>query len=164
MLHPKSKGKILLNSTNPFEHPLIYANYFDDPEDLETTIRGLKQYSLKIGDTNAVKSKGFEHVWLDLDACSTCDKTSDEFLRCWSRELTGSFYHPTSTAKMGPDNDETAVVNSELKVRKVEKLRVIDASIMPAVIRGNTQAATIMIGEKGADMIKQSWLQNHTEL
>lgn len=164
LLHPKSKGKILLKSTDPFEHPLIYANYFNEPDDLETVLRSLKQHGLKYGETKTLKGVGFEHVWLDLDACSKYDKSSDEFLKCWVSEMTMSVYHPTSTAKMGPDNDETAVVNNELKVRKVENIRVIDASIMPGVIRGNTHAPTVMIGEKGADMIMQSWLQHHTEL
>lgn len=164
LLRPKSKGKILLQSTDPFEHPLIYANYFHEPEDLETIMRSFKQHGLKIGETKTMKGVGFEQVWLDLDACRKYDKNSDEFLKCWSSELTTSLYHPTSTAKMGPDNDETAVVNSELKVRKVKNLRVIDASIMPDIVRGNTHAPTVMIGEKGADMIKQSWLQRHTEL
>lgn len=164
LLHPKSKGKILLKNTDPFEHPLIYANYFNKPDDLETIIRSLKQHGLKLGETKTLKGVGFEPVWLDLDACSKYDKNSDEFLKCWVTELTTSLYHPTSTAKMGPDNDETAVVNNELKVRKVKNLRVMDASIMPAVVRGNTHAPTVMIGEKGADMIKQTWLQHHTEL
>ncbi|KAI5642809.1 GMC oxidoreductase domain-containing protein [Phthorimaea operculella] len=158
LLHPKSRGKIELKSTNPFEKPRIYANYFEDPEDMETIIRAFRQHSLKLGDTDAFKSVGFELNWIELDACKQFDKNTDEFLRCWIVQSTDTIHHHTSTAKMGPDADETAVVNPELKVRKVDRLRVIDSSIMPIVTRGNTNAPTIMIGEKGADMIKKFWL------
>ncbi|KAI5636589.1 GMC oxidoreductase domain-containing protein [Phthorimaea operculella] len=158
LLHPKSRGKIELKSTDPFEAPKIIANFFEEPEDIATMIRGIKQYALKLGDTDALKSQGFQLQWLDIDNCNNFDKNSDEFLQCWLEHNTVSLYHQTSTVKMGPESDETAVVNHELKVRNVDRLRVIDASIMPVITRGNTNAATIMIGEKGADLIKSSWL------
>lgn len=164
LLKPKSVGKIVLKSKNPKDYPLIYANYFEDDEDLKTVLRGIKQHALKLGETPAFKNNGYKIEWLGLDACKKYDTNTDEFLECWSREMTTSLYHPTSTARMGPDSDETAVVDSELKVKKVKGLRVIDASIMPAIVRGNTNAPTIMIGEKGADMIKKFWSENHTEL
>ncbi|KAJ2949948.1 hypothetical protein O0L34_g11273 [Tuta absoluta] len=158
LLHPKSRGRIELKSTDPFEKPRIYANYFEDSEDMDTMIRAIKQHALKLGDTDAFKSVGFKLDWIELDACKQFDKNTDEFIKCWIVQGTVSLHHHTSTAKMGPDNDDTAVVNPELKVRKVERLRVVDASIMPAVTRGNTHAPTMMIGEKGADMIKKFWL------
>ncbi|KAI5631119.1 GMC oxidoreductase domain-containing protein [Phthorimaea operculella] len=158
LLHPKSRGKVELKSTDPFEAPKIIANFFEEPEDIATMLRGIKQYALKLGDTDALKSQGFKLQWLDLDDCKNFDKNSDEFLQCWLEHNTVSLYHQTSTAKMGPDSDETAVVNHELKVRNVDRLRVIDASIMPVITRGNTNAPSIMIGEKGADLIKSSWL------
>lgn len=164
LLKPKSRGKIILRSKNPFEYPLIYANYFDDPEDMQTVIRGIKQYALKLGETKAFQDVGFKHEWLDVDACKDYKKESDDYLDCIVRELTFSLYHPSSTVKMGPDNDKTAVVDPELRVRKVQGLRVADASIMPSVVRGNTNAPCIMIGEKAADMIKNYWLSQHTEL
>ncbi|CAB3220561.1 unnamed protein product [Arctia plantaginis] len=165
VLYPKSKGKILLASKNPFEKPLIYADYFKDPEDLACMVRAMKQHSLKLGDTKTFKSAGLNLDWVELDACKDIEKASDEYLECIARELTFSLYHPTSTVKMGPENDVTSVVDPELKVRKVNGLRVIDASIMPNIVRGNTNAASMMIGEKGADMIKHSWLnKEHTEL
>ncbi|XP_004928918.1 glucose dehydrogenase [FAD, quinone] [Bombyx mori] len=163
LLKPKSKGKIILKSKNPFEYPLIYANYFDDPEDMKTLLRGITQYVFKLAATDSFKASGLQLDWLKLEACEKYNTESNEFLDCYSREMTISLYHPTSTVKMGPDSDSSAVVNSELKVRKVQKLRVIDASIMPDVLRGNTNAPTIMIGEKGADLIKEFWLK-HTEL
>ncbi|KAJ2942841.1 hypothetical protein O0L34_g15030 [Tuta absoluta] len=158
LLRPKSRGKVELKSTDPFEAPKIYANFFEDPEDMATMIRGIKKYALKLGGTDAIKSQGFKLQWLELDACKNFDKSSDEFLQCWVEQNTVSLYHQTSTTKMGPDSDETAVVNHELKVRSVDRLRVVDAGIMPDITRGNTNAPTIMIGEKGADLIKKSWL------
>lgn len=164
LLKPKSKGKIILKSKNPFDHPLIYANYFDHPEDIETVIKGIQQHALKLGKTKAFQELGFTLEWLDIDACRQYDKESAKFLDCMVRELTFSLYHPTSTVKMGPDTDNTAVVDHELRVRNVKGIRVVDASIMPSVVRGNTNAPCIMIGEKGADMIKNYWLKKHTEL
>ncbi|KAJ8713014.1 hypothetical protein PYW08_008318 [Mythimna loreyi] len=164
LLHPKSKGKIILNSKNPMEHPLIYANYFKESEDLETILRAMRQFTLKLGSTKAFKEAGLELQWLDIEACNGFEVASDEHLECISREVTFSLYHPTSTVKMGPKSDKEAVVDPELKVRGITGLRVIDASIMPFVVRGNTNAPTIMIGEKGADMIKNTWLNKHSEL
>ncbi|KAI5643256.1 GMC oxidoreductase domain-containing protein [Phthorimaea operculella] len=158
LLRPKSRGKIELKSTNPFDKPVIHANYYDDPEDIATLIRSVKQHALKLGETDALISAGFKLQWLELDDCKGLDKDTDEFLECWIEHGSVTMYHPTSTAKMGSDDDDTAVVNPELKVRNVERLRVIDASIMPTITRGNTNAATMMIGEKGADIIKEFWL------
>lgn len=163
LLKPKSRGKILLKSKSPFDHPLIYANYFDDNEDMLYIKTAFRKHVLKLGDTNSFKDFGFQLSWIDLEACKSFDKGSDEFLDCYSRHVTFSLYHPTSTCKMGPESDKTSVVDHELKVHGVESLRVIDASIMPYVVRGNTNAPTIMIGEKGADMIKNFWLEETAE-
>lgn len=165
LLRPKSKGKIVLKSKNPFEYPLIYANYFDDDEDINTIIKAFKHHVLRFGDTNSFKDFGFKLDWIDIEACNQFDKNSDEFLECYTREMTFSLYHPTSTCKMGPTCDETAVVDHELRVKGIKGLRVVDASIMPSIVRGNTNGPTIMIGEKGADMIKAFWLDKiHAEL
>lgn len=91
------------------------------------------------------------------------EKTSDQHLECIARELTFTMYHPVGTARMGPTDDKNSVVNPDLKVKGFDNLRVIDASVMPSITSGNTNAPTIMIAEKGADMIKNEWLKKRCE-
>ena len=85
--------------------------------------------------------------------CSSHKPWSDEYFKCVVQNNVGTVYHPIGTCKMGSSNDPMAVVDPELRVLGANNLRVIDASIMPKIVGGNTNAATVMIGEKGADMI-----------
>uniref|UniRef100_T1K714 Glucose-methanol-choline oxidoreductase C-terminal domain-containing protein n=3 Tax=Tetranychus urticae TaxID=32264 RepID=T1K714_TETUR len=86
--------------------------------------------------------------------CEKHKPYSDPFFECITRSFTATIYHPVGTAKMGPADDPLAVVDPELRVHGVKRLRVIDGSIMPKIVSGNTNAPIIMIGEKGADLIK----------
>ena len=85
--------------------------------------------------------------------CKSHEPWSEEFFKCVVQNNVFTVYHPVGTCKMGPSNDTMAVVDSSLRVLGVQNLRVIDASVMPKIVGGNTNAATVMIGEKGADMI-----------
>jgi len=170
LLNPKSAGSILLRSSDPADKPKIYANYLDYQEDVDTLMRGirLKQEFLK---TKALKNEEAEILQINIPGCVNYEYDTDEYWECYTRHMTNTVYHPTSTAKMGPKDDELAVVNPRLKVYGINGLRVADASIMPFVVSANTNAATMKIGEKAADMIKEDWgyktvseAEKHSEL
>lgn len=154
LINPKSMGTIQLRSTNPLDRPIIQANYFDESEDEQTVLRGVRLIQ-KFLATNAFKLHEFEEIPLNIPECGAFG--TDIYYKCYVRHMTGTLFHPVGTAKMGPDTDRTSVVDSRLKVKGVKGLRVADASIMPKIVSGNTNAATMMIGEKAADFIKEDY-------
>lgn len=164
LLNPKSVGKIELRSNNPFEMPKIFANYLDEQEDIDTVLRGIR-IKQKFVTTKNFQMHEAEEVKINIPGCSEIEFDSDEYWVCYIRHMSTTLYHPVGTAKMGPDSDKEAVVDSQLRVKGIKGLRVADASIMPKIISGNTNAPTVMIGEKAADFIKEEWAAlKHTEL
>lgn len=156
----KSRGKVLLDPENPTGKPLVYANYLDNEEDLDLLVKAAKIF-LALEDTEAFKSRGASFLKTPLPACKNFEWGTDEYLRCAAKAYTSSNYHPVGSCKMGPEEDCTAVVDPRLKVHGIDSLRVVDASIMPVITRGNTNAPSMMIGEKGAAMILEDWLTGH---
>jgi choline dehydrogenase len=145
LIHPKSRGCIQLRSADPLAAPLIQPQYLSDPEDLEILLAGFK-LARRIGDARAFDAYRKDEYLPGKFAQD--DEAICEHIRNYSETL----YHPVGTCKMG--SGELAVVDSLLRVRGVEGLRVVDASIMPEIVGGNTNAPVIMIAEKAADLIK----------
>jgi choline dehydrogenase len=154
LLHPYSRGEIRLRSSNPLDAPSIRANYYADSRDMDVMLEGTK-LARALAATKAFA--GYRGAELHPGPAAK----DDDDLRAHISKFTETLYHPVGTCKMG--HDAAAVVDSELRVHGVEGLRVVDASIMPDVIGGNTNAPTIMIAEKAADMIKNGSSRRQTE-
>ncbi len=148
-LRPESRGTVTLKSADPFDSPAIDPAFLADRRDLETMIRGAR---LTREIMNAPAMERYRHKEL----FGTDTATSDEDWEAHIRQRADTIYHPVGTCKMG--FDEMAVVDPELRVHGIDGLRVIDASVMPNLVSGNTNAPTVMIAEKAADLIKASHL------
>lgn len=162
MLRPKSRGYIKLASKNPLRYPLLYHNYLTHPDDVNVLREGVKA-AVAVGETQAMKRFGARYWSKALPNCKHLTLFTDEYWNCYIRQYTMTIYHMSGTAKMGPPSDPWAVVDPQLRVYGVPGLRVIDASIMPTITNGNIHAPVVMIGEKGADLIKQLWLTPSTK-
>ena len=144
VLRPKSAGAVTLRSRNPLTAPLIDPAFFAHPDDLETMVRGFR-IARAISESPLLDAVRGRELF-------TAGVRTDAEIRDVLRRRSDTIYHPVGTCRMGVDG--MAVVDPQLNVRGVAGLRVADASIMPTLIGGNTNAPTIMIGEKAADMIK----------
>ncbi len=142
-LRPESAGTIRLKSKNPQDHPLIDANYLAERRDLDTLIAGVKM------GREIFAQSGLDPYRADEFQPGSVARTDAE-LEQWVRAKCETIYHPVGTCRMGPDNDAMAVVDNQCRVRGLEGLRVVDASVMPTLVGGNTNAPTIMIAERVA--------------
>ena len=143
-LRPESRGFVRIKSSDPGVPPAIQPRYLSAPADRNCAVDGLKLM-------RRIMNEPVMRRYIAEERAPGEHCTSDADLLAFARETGTTVYHPTSTCRMG--SDPAAVVDERLRVRGFERLRVIDASIMPTVVSGNTNAATVMIGEKGADMI-----------
>ena len=143
-LRPESKGRIDIVSPDPKAYPEIHPNYLSTVKDQQTAIDSLK-FTRKLVNTSAMKP------FVVREHLPGPDVESDEDLLDCARNIAQTIYHPTSTCRMG--SDENSVVDERLRVHGIKCLRIADASIMPSIVSGNTNAPAIMIGEKAADMI-----------
>jgi glucose dehydrogenase (acceptor) len=156
LFHPKSVGYLELKSSNPFHWPKFYHNFFKNADDVEAMLEGIKA-TLKLLQTPQFQSVGARVYSVPLPNCAHIHFGTDDYWRCSIRTLSSSLHHQTSTCKMGPITDRTAVVSPELKVHGIQNLRVVDTSVIPEAPTAHTNAMSFMIGEKCADMIKRQW-------
>ena len=148
VLRPYSRGEVFLKSADPFAAPGIDPKFLSDERDLQTLIRGAKM-------TRAMLEAPAMAKYKHKELFGVSDQTTDAEWEQHIRNRADTVYHPVGTCKMG--HDDLAVVDSSLRVHGMQGLRVVDASIMPALVSGNTNAPTIMIAEKAADMVKAAY-------
>ncbi|XP_033217048.1 glucose dehydrogenase [FAD, quinone]-like [Belonocnema kinseyi] len=156
VLRPKSRGYLKLNNSDPLSKPTIQPKYLQHLDDVGALIEGIK-FAIRLAETQSLKAYGLE---LDKTPCKNCENLefgSDSFWECVVKHDTNPENHQAGSCKMGPPSDPLAVVDNELRVKGIQGVRVADASIMPQVTSGNTNAPTIMIGERAADFIKDTW-------
>src|SRR5256886_3802716 len=145
-LRPESRGFVRIKSADPRQPPAIQQRYLSQPHDCDTVVAGLKLL-------RGIMRQPAMQRYIAEERAPDPSCPSDAELLAFSRATGTTVFHPTSTCRMG--SDSTAVVDERLRVHGIERLRVVDGSIMPTVASGNTNAAIVMIGEKGADMILQ---------
>lgn len=151
LLHEKSSGSVQLASKDPYKDPIIDLGFYQNPEDRKVILEGVKiveklmNTSALKGVHNGLKNNGNPHP-----------EGSEKYWEWVLDHFGGHLYHPTSTCRMGKDIKDS-VVTDKLKIHGLQNIRIIDASIMPHIVSGNTAAATVMIGEKGADLIKEEY-------
>lgn len=147
--HPESTGELKLKSTNPLDQPEIHLGLFSKSSDVEDMGNYLKDYA-NIGETSFFKDIGAELVEMDLPECKDLEYGSLDYWKCYAVSMSLPFWQTMSTCSMG------SVVDSHLKVKGVQNLRVVDASVLPYFTCGIPAPAVIVVAEKAADLIKQN--------
>jgi choline dehydrogenase len=144
---PDSRGYVRLRSSNPFDAPIIQPNYLAEESDRRVLLAGMKLARTLLA------SKPLEPYYDREDFPGPHVQSDDELLGA-AKERGTSTFHPSGTCRMGPATDPLAVVDDQLRVRGVEGLRVVDASIMPTMLSANLNAATMTLADKASDMIR----------
>jgi choline dehydrogenase len=146
LLRPKARGSIRLASADPFAAPQVDPQFFGNPDDLRLTVAGLR-YAREVLATSPVREMVEREIFPGPEV------SSDEALAEHCRKTVKTNYHPVGTCRMGRETDEQAVVTPDLRVRGIAGLRIVDASIMPAIPSGNTNAPVLAIADKAVDLM-----------
>jgi choline dehydrogenase len=156
-VRPTSRGTIELKSSNPNEYPLIDPNYLSTQQDVQDLRRAVTM-------TREIMHQRAFNDYMSKEIYPGAKRQTDDDIDAYNREESETIYHPVGTCKMGSSSDKMAVVDTNCRVRGVDGLRVVDASVMPSVVSGNTNAPVVMIAEKVADMILGKTLLPKTDL
>ncbi len=146
LLRPKARGSVTLASSDPFANPIVDTQIFAHPDDLRLTMASFR-FARTVLDASPMKEL------IDKEIFPGPDVTSDEAIAAHCKRTVKTGYHPVGTCKMGADNDPEAVLDTQLRVRGTRGLRVVDASLMPTIVSGNTNAAVLAAAGKAADLI-----------
>jgi choline dehydrogenase len=146
-LRPESRGHVGLKSADPLADPAIFANYLSAEEDRRAMREGVRMM-------REVAAQAALKPFIEAEYAPGADVQSDADIDAWIRRSAETIYHPVGTCRMGVAGDAMAVVDGECRVQGLGGLRVIDASVMPTLVGGNTNAPTIMIAEKVSDLIR----------
>ena len=144
---------IKLKSKDPFDYPSINPQYLSDPGDVNELIGSIRIWE-KLMQTPTMKSLGVTLEEAKISFCSQHEFRTDAYWECFLRHVATTAFHPCCTVKMGAEDDPTAVLDPQLRVKGIKGLRLVDTSVFPNVTVGNTQAPTIMVAEKIADIIR----------
>lgn len=158
LLHTKSRGHLQLASADPLVPPLIHPNLLSHPDDVRRLLEPIAMVQRLMLETSVFRPYNVTMIPALGTPCMRLKIGSPLYWRCVARYRTEHIHHQVGTCRMGPPDDAfLSVVDAELRVYGVRDLRVMDASVMPTVVSGNTNAATVMIGEKGADAVRRRW-------
>ncbi|MGP4669599.1 GMC family oxidoreductase [Agrobacterium pusense] len=146
LLRPKARGSVTLSSSDPFANPIVDTQIFGHPDDLKLTMAGFR-FARQVLAASPMRDL------IDKEIFPGAEVTSDEAIAAHCKRTVKTGYHPVGTCKMGHDGDPDAVLDTKLNVRGTRGLRVIDASLMPAIVSGNTNAAVLAAAGKAADLI-----------
>ncbi|XP_023014366.2 glucose dehydrogenase [FAD, quinone] [Leptinotarsa decemlineata] len=157
-LHAESTGTVRLNSSDPYEYPIVDVNFLSDPKgkDIETICEGV-QILMNLSKTQAFQKIGAKLGGRPLKACKEFEYLSKPYWYCAIRQVTMNIYHPASTCPMGNNPERGDVVDSHCKVHGIKKLRIADASVFPFSLAGHPTAAVVMVGEVVSDLIKKEY-------
>ena len=158
VLHPKSRGTLRLKSSDPFDPPLLDPKYLTHPHDVEVLVESIQIiYKMLTNNRELTDEFGYQLPDVPVPGCEDAQpQFSAVYWECYVRHLTMTMYHPVGTCSMGT-NETTSVVSSELRVHGISNLRVVDGSVMPKIVSGNTNAPIIAMAEYASDLIKEDW-------
>jgi len=159
LARPKQRGDIKLTSSGPYNPLRIDPKYLQDPDDVKVLVEGMKRAVELVETTPAFQKHNGRFTNESLPGCENITFRSDEYWECYARHVTITLHHLSGSCSMGANDSKKAVVDPKFQVIGTKRLRVIDTSVIPMVPIGNTNAPAVMLGERGADMIKKSWIK-----